>query len=75
MICASYSYSDNKNTRKFNKGATMSDQVISRPIYDKNGNCIGNVTGRRDQVERVNNRDLNEIIERGNHEKKDREKR
>lgn len=53
----------------------MSDQVISRPIYDKNGNCIGNVTGRRDQVERVNNRDLNEIIERGNHEKKDREKR
>ena len=53
----------------------MSDKIISVPIHDNHGNFIGNVTGRKEQVERVTNRDYNEILQRGNQEKKDREKR
>lgn len=45
--------------------------IISKPIYDKNGRCIGNVTGRRDLVENSNNRDLNDMLRRGDKDHKD----
>lgn len=37
--------------------------IISKPIYDKTGKLIGNMTGRRDEVERFSNHDLSRQIE------------
>jgi sporulation protein YlmC with PRC-barrel domain len=49
--------------------------IISKPIYDRNGKCIGNVTGRKDIIENTNKRDLTEMIERGNRQKRDIQER
>jgi len=48
------------------------DKTITKPIYDNNGKFIGNVTGRREQVEQFNNRDLAEQIKRDNDRNRDR---
>lgn len=39
----------------------MSD-ITSKPIYDNNGNLIGNITGRREEIERFNTKDLAEQL-------------
>lgn len=49
----------------------MSDKIVTIPITDKNGKFIGNVTGRKEQLERYNNRDLAEQINRDNQRNKD----
>lgn len=56
----------------------MTDKDIkSKPIYDKNGNLIGNITGRREEIERFTNRDLNEQLQsdRQKHRERLRDKR
>lgn len=37
---------------------TQEKDIISKPIYDSQGNLLGNITGRREEIERFNNRDL-----------------
>lgn len=39
------------------------DTTITKTIYDKNGNFLGNITGRKDDVEKFSNRDLARQIE------------
>lgn len=39
------------------------DDIKSKPIYDKNGNLIGNITGRREEIERFSNHDLSKQLE------------
>jgi hypothetical protein len=43
----------------------MADQkdIASKPIYDDSGKLIGNITGRKDEIERFNNRDLAKQLE------------
>jgi len=53
----------------------MSDDVISKPIYDNNGKYMGNVTGRREQLERYNNRDLADQLKRDNDKARDNQRR
>lgn len=44
--------------------------IKSVPIYDKKGNLIGNITGRREEIERFSNHDLAEQlrVDRKKHE-------
>lgn len=42
---------------------TTQKDIGSKPIYDKNGNLIGNITGRKEEIERFNNRDLAKQLE------------
>lgn len=48
------------------------EKIITIPIHDKQGNFLGNATGRRQQLERYNNSDLAEQIKRDNDRIKDR---
>lgn len=43
----------------------MTDQkdISSKPIYDRNGNLIGNITGRKEEIERFSNNDLAKQLE------------
>ena len=40
----------------------MTDKIITKPIYDKNGKYLGEVVGRPEHVERFANKDLAEQI-------------
>lgn len=39
------------------------NDIASKPIYDKQGNLIGNITGRKDEIERFSNHDLAQQLE------------
>ena len=39
------------------------NDIVSKPIYDKNGKLIGNITGRKGEVERFYNNDLANQLE------------
>lgn len=51
------------------------EKIVTIPIHDKNGNFLGNATGRREQLERYNNRDLAEQIQRDNAKVRDQQQR
>lgn len=40
------------------------DKIISKPIYDKNGKIIGNLTGRREHVEPMSQRDIHHELQK-----------
>jgi len=52
----------------------MDDKVIVKEIYDNNGRYVGNVVGRKDMVERLNNRDVCEQLKRDEARQKDRQR-
>lgn len=38
------------------------NDIISKPIYDKENKLIGNITGRKGEIERFNNKDLTDQL-------------
>lgn len=42
---------------------TSQKDITSKPIYDKNGNLIGNITGRKEEIERFSNHDLSNQLQ------------
>lgn len=55
----------------------MTDQkdITSKPIYNKDGKLIGNITGRREEIERFSNNDLSRQIESDRQKHRDQLKR
>lgn len=39
------------------------DEIRSKPIYDKNGKLLGNITGRKEDIEIFKNNDLVKQLE------------
>lgn len=42
---------------------TTQKDIGSKPIYDKSGRLIGNITGRKEEIERFSNHDLAKQLE------------
>ena len=42
---------------------TIQKDIGSKPIYDRQGNLIGNITGRKEEIERFSNHDLSKQLE------------
>lgn len=53
----------------------MTDNIKSKPIYDRNGNLLGNITGRKEEIERFSNRDLTDQIQSDREKHRDNLKR
>ena len=53
----------------------MEKDITSKPIYDKSGNLLGNITGRKEEIERFSNHDLAKQIEVDRQKHKDNLKR
>lgn len=43
---------------------TIEKDIKSVPIYDKQGRLLGNITGRKEDVDRFSNNDLRNQLER-----------
>lgn len=51
------------------------EDIVSKPIHDKNGKLIGNITGRKSEIERFKNNDLNDQLQRDRSKHKDQVER
>ena len=50
---------------------TDTKDIGSKPIYDNNGRLLGNITGRKEEIERFSNRDLAKQLEQDRMKHKD----
>lgn len=51
------------------------DEIVSKPIHDKSGKLIGNITGRKEEIERFKNNDLNSQLQRDREKHRDQVER
>lgn len=61
--------------QNFTEDFIMDDKIVSRPIRDSHGRLVGNVTGRREQIDKVSDRDYLEQIKRDNDRARDNQRR